>query len=284
LSDVWSLRVRMLYGFDSEIPKEFAVDNQLRIRRVKKSEIADWGSGGPFVLECVSRNSREGEMRMKKLAASLLLFKRNYDGLSKYLPSFRLGLGSSATWQSSQLPSIKTEDVESVPMRYPGYPFRWTEMDDFRAFWTDCNQTDWHKSLLVAGNRLLKAQTRVGDAVLEDRLIDLMIACEALVLDHDHGKGENIAHRVGKLQKQQTPHLEKSATSNLGLAYRLRNDIVHDGEFSPPNLAQVPFLERFVMSVEQYLRIGMVNYIDLMNQSQSKKDIIQYLDGLPRAI
>lgn len=276
----------MLSYFDAEIIKDFALDNQLRIRRVKKSEMPDWGLGGPlsFVVECVSRNSCDGGKTIKKLAASLLLFKHNYPELKKDLPWFRLRWGSSTMWGSSELPSIENEDLDNEPMLYSGYHLGWSEMDDFRTFWATCNQVDWHRSLVVAGNRLLKVQARVGDAVLEDRPNDLMIACEALVLDGKNGKGKNIAHRVGKLQKQQMPHLEKEAIDDLGLAYRLRNDTVHDGEFSSSNLAQVPFLERFVMSVEQYLRIGMVNYIDLMNQGQSKNQIIEYLDGLPGAI
>lgn len=185
---------------------------------------------------------------------------------------------------SGEFPSLENEDLDNERMLRPGYHLRCSDMDDFRTFWATCNQTDWHRSLFVAGNRLLKVQARKGDGVLEDRLIDLMISSEALILEGEKAKGENIAHRVGKLQKQQTSHLEKAATDNLGLAYSLRNDIVHDGEISPSNRVKVPFLERFVMSVEQYLRIGMVNYIDLMNQGKSKKQIIQYLDGLPQAI
>lgn len=85
----------MLYHFDADIIKDFALDNQLRIRRVKKSEMKGWEFGGPlsFVVECVSRNSHDGKKTIKKLAASLLLFKRSYPGLKNELPWFRLRWG-----------------------------------------------------------------------------------------------------------------------------------------------------------------------------------------------
>ena len=292
--DRWSLDIQILYYFDAEVRIALSLSDQLRIRRVKKSEkeccgeLSDkdhglgWGLDDPlsFVLECVSPTSHQSEETMKKLAISLLMFKHD-TSLDNKLPWFRLRWGGSSPSQSDQLPPLRDEELDHEPMSFPGYRVGLLDIDPFQTFWTTCNQASWHRSLLVAGNRLLQVHAHEGDVALEDRLIDLMIACEALVLDGEKEKGKNIAHRIGKLQKQQMPHLEKRAVEELELAYRLRNDIVHDGEFSSKNLAQVPFLERFVMSVERYLRIGMINYIDLMNQGKSKKQITQYLDGLP---
>jgi hypothetical protein len=292
LFDVWSLNVQALYYFDADIGLNLS--NQLRIRRVMKSEKQSygelddsdrglgWGLEGPlsFVLECVSPTSREGGATMKKLAISLLLFKHDV-GLNNELPWFRLSWGRGRTWQSDQLPALKDEDLDHESMLFPGYRLTLGDVDRFRTFWGTCNQPSWHSSFFVAGNRLLRARAREGDGVLEDRLIDLMIACEALVLDGENEKGKNIAHRVGKLQKQPVAHLEARAFTELGLAYKLRNDVVHDGKFSPSNMAAVPFPEQFITYIEQYLRIGMVNYLDLMNKGQSKIQIIQYLDSLP---
>lgn len=284
--------MQALYYFDADVG--LTLSNQLRIRRVKKSEkqsfgeLGDsnrglgWGLEGPlsFVLECVSRTSRESDATMKKLGISLLLFKHDI-GLNNELPWFRLSWGGWRTWQSDQLPALKIEDLDHESMPFPGYRLTLGDVDRFRTFWAACNQPSWHSSFFVAGNRLLRARAREGDGVLEDRLIDLMIACEALVLDGEKEKGKNIAHRVGTLQKESMAHLEARAIAELGLAYKLRNDVVHDGKFSPSNMATVPFPEQFITHIEQYLRIGMVNYIDMMNKGQSKSQIIQYLDSLP---
>jgi hypothetical protein len=222
---------------------------------------------------------------MKRLAISLLLFK--HDMISgNSLPSFRLSSGGSSYSESDRFPSLTEGELEYEKMSLPSYYFRITDIDTFRTFWAACDQTTWHKSLLLAGKRLLQTQACEGESAWEDRLIDLMIACEALILKGENAKGQNIAHRVGKLQKEKISHLEKRAVEELGIAYGLRNDAVHDGEFSSAKLAkvQVPFPEQFMVSIERYLRIGMINYIDLMNQGQSKEQIIQYLDSLPRAV
>lgn len=293
LWNIWDLGVQALYYFDADVGSELTLSTQLRIRRVKKSEKQSygqlsgkdhglgWGFGGPlsFVLECVSQTSRELEATMKRLAISLLLFKHDM-GLNNELPWFRLRWGRWGAWESDRLPPLKDADLDYEPMSFPRYRLTLGEVNSFRIFWSVCNQTNWHNTLFVAGKRLLQAQWREEEHVLEDRLIDLMIACEALVLKGEHNKGDNIAHRVGKLQKEQISHLEKRAIDELGLAYKLRNDVVHEGEFSSSNLAQVPFPEEFTRHVEQYLRIGMVNYVDMMNQGQSKTNIIQYLDSL----
>ena len=285
--------MQALYHFHGDMWDALTLNNQLRIRRVKKSEKQSygelyekdhglgWGLEGPlsFVVECVSQTWRESEEMMKRLTICLLLFKRDISG--NRLPWFRLGSRGSELRQSSQLPRVADEELDHESMRFPGYRLEIPDFDAFRLFWTTCNQTSWHRSLFVAGNRLLRVQVREGDTVLEDRLIDLMIACEALVLEGEDKKGKNIAHRIGKLQKQQMSHLEKRAIEELELAYRLRNDVVHDGEFSKKNMAQASFPDKFVMFVEQYLRIGLINYIDLMSRGQSKSQIIQYLDGLP---
>lgn len=107
-----------------------------------------------------------------------------------------------------------------------------------------------------------------------------MIACEALVLEREDEKGRRIAHRLGKLQK--TPPTESRIIDWLRLGYRMRNDIVHDGQLSSSNLAELParLFEEFVIEIEQYLRVGMMNYIELMNKTMTKHEIVQYLDAL----
>jgi len=288
--------VQRLYYFDADIRTALTLSDQLRIRRVKKSEKQSygefgdndqglgWGFGGPlsFVLECVSPTQREGEETMKKLAVCLLLFKHDM-GLDDRLPWFRLVRGRSGYWQSDHLPPLTDEELDDEAMRFPGYRLGIADIDAFRTFWATCSKTSWHKSLLLAGSRLLLVQARRDETALEDRLIDLMIACEALVIEDkkEDKKRTKIARRVGKLQEEQIPHLAKRASEELGLAYRLRNDLVHQGEFSSENLAEAAFPDQFVMYIEQYLRIGMANYIDLMNQGKSKNQIIQYLDESP---
>jgi hypothetical protein len=292
---VRDLAMQAFYYFDADIPRELTFDDHLRLRRVRKIEKYPsgsprdidngygWGLEGPlsFVAECVSSTSAEGWTTIKKLAICLLLYKRDIG--PNDVPWFRLGPKGSRMLQSNQLPALVGEELDDERMELPYYYLKVTNIDDFRAFWVSCNQSPWHSTLLVAGNRLLQAQARVGETVFEDRLIDMMIDCEALVLKGEHDKGETIAKRMGKLLGLKYPKLEDQTRDALALAYRLRNDVVHDGQFSASHLSELPTarLDTFVVRVEQYLRSATVDYIDLMNQAMSKDQIIQYLDSLP---
>jgi len=280
--DDWCLRTYRLHYFDAEVSSTLDLGSQLRIRRVKKSEKESygelwdedhglgWGLDGPlsFVIDCVARNARDARETIKKLAVALLLFKHYDRPLHDRLAWFRLRSGGGSLWQSDRLPLIRSEEMAHA--------------DESTSFYGYHLKVSDIKSLLLAGSSLLLVQAREDETALEDRLIDLMIACEALVIEdkEERKKRTKIACRVGKLQKEQIPHLEKRAAEELDLAYRLRNDLVHQGEFSSENLAEAAFPDQFVMYIEQYLRVGMVNYIDLMNQGKSKNQIIQYLDDL----
>jgi len=89
----------------------------------------------------------------------------------------------------------------------------------------------WPSYVMFAVKRLLRAQERETLQQQEDRLLDLMIICEVMILlNEPWRKGEKVAMRMAKLQND---------SSNLGrnrylfkLAYKLRNDILHDGRFS----------------------------------------------------
>jgi len=289
----YDLRIRAANYFDADITKTLNIENYLRIRRVKKQEkysygkLTDpdhgfgWGLEGPlsFVFECILPTFDETRLAIRKLATTLLLFKRDKKSTNE-LQWFRLGLEGSQMVQTPNFPVI-SERLDDEKMDFSGYALHLWEIDDFKTFWKTCTLSVWHPSFCVSSNRLLRLQERVGDTVWEDRLIDMMIACEALVLEGEDEKGKLIAHRVGKLQK--TPQMESRIMDWLRLGYRIRNDIVHDGQVSSSNLAQLPtrLFEEFVLEIEQYLRLGMVNYIDLMNKAMTKHDIVLYLDSLP---
>lgn len=139
----------------------------------------------------------------------------------------------------------------------------------------------WPPNLMWAARRLLRAQHRVGEEQ-DDKLIDLVIALEALLLNKkERDKQNNLSSRAAKLQRL-TGHFHKSATDELFLAYDLRNDAVHDGQFSSANLAKIggsDFLQRYITYLERYVRVSMRNYIKMLNQRLSKDQIIQQLDA-----
>jgi len=186
--------------------------------------------------------------------------------------------------QLTALPAINPkEDLEQLNPAKHGmwlmYVLDAGEDKLFLNFWTAMTSADWPKNLTAAAQRLIRAQRRRGFDRDEDRLIDLIIAFEALVLNkNEHGKQKQMSSRfsnlIGGRQKQQIK-------DDLSLAYDLRNDAVHDGYFDSKNVAQIPNypmqIPTFIMNVERYLREGMKNYVALNNKGQSKDQIIASL-------
>ncbi|MGA3110289.1 MAG: hypothetical protein ABSD99_12705 [Candidatus Bathyarchaeia archaeon] len=291
VTSVRELRADVMYYFYSDVLDELPFSRDLRIRRVKKQEKQSYGEltdadhgyglglGGPlsFAIECVAPTSDEARSTISKLAIALLLFKRDKIK-NDQLPFFRLDFGGSRTWDSADLPTLRTDELDHEQMKFPGFELRFDEIDNFKKSWDVCNGT-WHPTLIVAGSRLLQTQQRVGETVFEDKLIDIMIACEALVLSGERDKGELIAHRLGKLQLGKSHYPEDRAMASLKLAYQLRNDIVHEGRLKKSHEDQLPTARfpDFVAECEELLRAGMVAYVDLMNEGKSKDDVIQYL-------
>jgi hypothetical protein len=292
------LRTEAAYYFDADITNELSLSGSVGIRRVKKQEkysygkLTDknhgygWGNEGPisFVFECVASNGEEARSTLRKLATTLLVFKRDLIA-NDQLPWFRVSFGGSRGSESPNRPLLKSEELDDEKMdrhsRY--YSLSITDIDDFKKFWAKCSQTTWHPTLLVTGGRLVMSQHRVGAAAFEDKLIDVMIGCEALVLSgSDRDKGDPIAERLGKLQSGKA-FSDDYARRSLRVAYKLRNDVVHQGILSNSQLLDLPTARfpDFVVHVERMLRGGIDSYIDLMNQGKSKMDIIEYLDSLP---
>lgn len=174
------LRVRAVDYFNVDVKNTLTIENYLRIRRVKKQEkysygkLTDldhglgWGLDGPisFVFECLLPTPEETRLAIRKLATTLLLFKRDKQS-SNEMHWFRLGVEGSQTVQYPTFPAID-EGLDDEKMLFPGYVLQLSEIDAFKSFWKTCTQSVWHPSFHVSSSRLLRLQERVGDTVWED--------------------------------------------------------------------------------------------------------------------
>jgi len=232
--------------------------------------VADWLNSKPVQNDEITR-----------LCSSLLMFKS--DLVRNELPSFvQADFGSSQVTQLSALPPINRRDLEYLSTAKSGagmwlsYVLDPGEDTQFMKFWATMASAHWPQNLTAAGRRLIRAQQRRGFHRDEDRLVDLMVAFEALVLNkYEYGKQRNMASRFSNLiGGSHRTQIE----ADLILAYDLRNDAVHDGYFDPNDVARIPRyptpVPTFIMCIEQYLRKGMANYVTLNNQGQSKNQII----------
>lgn len=199
-------------------------------------------------------------------------------------PSFeQADFGRAQITQLSVLPPVDRNDLEPLSIAKSGmwlsYVLDVGETGAFLNFWATMTSAGWPRNLTASARRLIRAQRRRGSDRDKDRLIDLIIGLEALVLNKDeHRKQQKMSSRFSKLiggsQQQQIEN-------DLRLAYDLRNDAVHDGYFDPNDVARIPRyptpIPTFIMHTEEYLRKGMNNYVGLNNKGQSKNQIIAQL-------
>ncbi len=292
-----TLETRPLFFFRADRP-EVNVSKVLRIRAISKQEKypppnghSGWAFHGGygygnlfFAVDCIAANPSE---EIDRLATCLLLYKmQDLFPPSDDLPSFEMAFGEWRLLQSDELPPLIYEELERITLPHPAgfYILHLSEQDSFVKFWSELAKQPWPDNIRWSARRLLRAQQRKGNE-LDDKLVDLIIALEALVLTSgESGKGTHLSTRAGKLQELQG-HLKQKAISDLALAYSARNEIVHDGALSAGTLQKIggdtTFLRRFIMWVEEYLKIGLRNYINKTNQGFSKDRIIQQLDSLP---
>jgi hypothetical protein len=234
-----------------------------------------------FVVDWLSTKMPQND-EITRACSSLLMFKP--DAFCNELPWFdQADFGGAQYTHYTSLPSIDHNDVEQLKPAKSGMWLKYVldvgEDTQFLKFWTLMMSADWPRNLTAAGRRLMRAQRRRGFDRDEDRLIDLIIGFEALVLNkNERRKQERMSSRfanlIGGSKRQQIE-------DDLGLAYDLRNDAVHDGYFDPQDLARIPAyptpILTFIMHIEEYLRKGMIKYVNLNNSGQSKSQIITSL-------
>jgi len=257
----WDQATTILFFFDTLVPIiEFS--DRLRIRAVTKREKFDMGwrliKGEMylnFVVDWAHRLDIDEQDESLKLAVCLHLFDRY--GLLQVEPA------SSRVIFEPRLEPLNLKDLvfdpnllsHKEPARFQGYLL--TKINEMKGSWKHVAEKPWPDQAILAGKRLLWVKAR---REYEDKLVDLMIAFEALLLKrYEREKGELIARRAARLIETDTSIL-KNTCNELSTAYQLRNDIVHEGA---PDFTRLKgyFFERFVEFVEVYLRRTLQEFV-----------------------
>lgn len=133
---------------------------------------------------------------------------------------------------------------------------------------------EWDK-----GNRYLKIAIRYFNFAKErdsneDKIVDFVIALEALYLNGDHGEFTyKLAHRAASMLGS-TFDRRRVAFEKVKAAYNLRSQIVHGG--SDPKKRKIT--NEDVEKVDNYVRISIVEYLNLNKKYNSKKLILEKID------
>jgi hypothetical protein len=144
-----------------------------------------------------------------------------------------------------------------------------SEAQEFSDFWESFAHTDTEKPspLSMAIRRFDYAQERQR---LEDRLVDYMVAFEALFFKEGEA-GEfrhKLAVRTARLLRHSLDN-RQTVAKEMGRFYQLRSAVVH-GE-------NVELSDEFIVTVENYLRESINIFLNRLQKS-NHNDMIDRLD------
>jgi hypothetical protein len=135
--------------------------------------------------------------------------------------------------------------------------------------------------LELALRRFNQIYGRIG---AEDRLIDSMIAFEALYLNDTEAqeRGEmrfRLALRVAQFLREQNQR--KTLYREIRSAYDMRSSIVHGDAYQAPKVdGTVIPVEAFVSRVENYLRESLIKFLKIAQEPNAKKKLVSWDDLL----
>ncbi len=204
---------------------------------------------------------RSGHGEINKLLIALRLFK-----------SGAIGINTRKTFCASEIPlSIGGgSSYRSSPVSFTGerYALTSSEVQDFVGFWSKFKTVDLRKSaqLGIALRRFSYAYERES---LEDKLIDLLVAFEALFFKKDELSelSHRLSTRVSRLLEQEYGK-RKDVFKRMKVFYKTRSKVVH-GE-------QVELEYGFIRTVEDYLRRSVKVFLEYSQMDFD--EILTHLD------
>lgn len=248
----------------------------VRVRRISKEDFEDLNpsrfpfprnlrdliSPRIFVLEKYVSAKEHDEFGADKTMRNVVLALRLLKGGYVYgsyvfyirLPDKRMHALTSWYWNEQPIDEILGF----------GYALNFDEISHLKKLLKKMQAVDFskRKSLHLACRRFERAY---GESDVEDRLIDLMIAFEALFL-----KGEKVGTQAGRtiaiacsslLGKNEEEREEIKVFLNK--AYSIRNQIVHGSEYKKPHIKGEEYeMEGFVSIIKNHLRESIKKLLD----------------------
>jgi hypothetical protein len=210
-------------------------------------------------------NIEEPIRTIRKLVSALRIFKEGVCNCP-FIESRPL------TWEL--MGGILGSHIYQYPIAFwrKKYRLQRDDISKFVAFWKRFNkfEFDKHKFLGIAINRFNYAYGRELD---EDKLIDYMIALEALFLRE--GEKNELKYRLSMrtaLFLEDDPMKRKAIRNNVQNAYDLRSRIVHGS-----SKIEYSEIRKSVDTIEDYLRKTIIKFLDAL-EKEKYETIIQKID------
>ena len=150
------------------------------------------------------------------------------------------------------------------------YVLEYEETDRFAEFYRWISSVDTSRELAVqlAIRRFNSAYTRHHDA---DRLIDLMIAFEALLLRERDELSFRLALRTANLLRDKRKRQE--TFDIMREAYDLRSDVAHGKHVEPQALSGI------IVPAEELLRQSLCLFLEAIDRGEKLSAVVERLDG-----
>jgi hypothetical protein len=162
----------------------------------------------------------------------------------------------------------------------PPVVLKLAEVEEFKNFYKiirDARNSDY-KFLNMAINRFNYAYERKRQ---EDKLIDYMVAFEALFMKETQELRHRLSVRIAKFLKGKYDE-RKELSSKFKKIYDIRSKIVHGNTINPKNLEklEVESLNELISEVEEQLRVSIKKIINLIDQdvNYNHEEFIDKLD------
>jgi hypothetical protein len=227
--------VAPLYNFEADIIEPIGLDARTIIRKLTEQERermlapSELGPSIPifkiyqlnYVAELVAESRRPDPFDdVYKVVLALRLFKAgdvSFDQI-RFFPSDRRPGLMSGTLTSHNEPAI-------IPAQ-TAYRLDASDIDPLKAFWTELRDRDLD-SPPALGVAVRRFNFSFGRTRLEDRLLDLAIAFEALLLrDRERGKTDKMARRCSRLLAED-PQQRRVIYRETERFYGRRSELVH---------------------------------------------------------
>lgn len=260
----------MLDTFEYSIPRWEIVSWRHRIEVYYKLKEGDKPFGGNPHSEAINN--------IYKVISALRLFKKGdvANQMYYYLPiSWSLNAKGIASGNS---PFQSKSSIESK------FKLEISEIDELKKFWFVYKELlprlDNFLFLAIAINRFNSAYENER---IEDRLIDYMIAFEALFLKGN--EQQELSYRLGlrtAVLLEETSKSKQDVFKNMRTAYNLRSLVVHGKSYEKikKDLEQKhKNINEFIFKIEGYLRNSIKRFIDLIKIFPNQEEIIKDLDS-----
>jgi hypothetical protein len=284
-----------LHNFKSEL-EVIKLDKNLKIRKIHDKEQKQlWLKNFSiipkfeiplikFVLDAqyqVKEHRRDEMSYIKELfdrvISAMRLFKKGTFGYNRITTKIYWACPISKASMSSGINYYE-------PFHGAQYELSKDEAEDLVKFWEMFKEVDFKKYGFIdlAIRRFNLAHVRKE---LEDKLIDLMIAFEALYLLRTEDElGFKLATRAAFILGKDKGKSEKEKIYNfLKKAYRIRSGIVHGNKHLEKNIKlsddEEISVQNFVLQLEDYLRQSIIHFVNL-SMNYEMKEISQYLDRI----